>query len=141
MKSKSTIRSFFVNIFIAICFFTSSIALTAQNQDTPDLKDFKIIIENTETGLKMKSLEGCAWIDLSFSLNNYRPQYIDEYGMADKGNISAVKDENIADFLIIITKTQEGINLKGVEGTAWTELNFSIANNGKQMIDQFGMSE
>lgn len=141
MKTKSTFNNFFIKTLIVVSFITSSFAVSAQNEDKQDLRDFKIVIENTDTGLKMQSLKGCAWIDLSFSLKNYIPQYIDEYGMTEKDNVSATKDANLADFLIIITKTKDGINLKGVEGTAWTELNFSIANNGKQTIDQFGMSE
>ena len=44
------------------------------------MKDFKIIIEKTDNGIKMKSEKGSAWINLSFSLNNYRAQAVDEYG-------------------------------------------------------------
>lgn len=141
MKTKSIFNKFFIKTLIVVSFITSSFAVVAQNEDQANLRDFKIVIENMENGLKIQSLKGCAWVDLSFSLNNYRPQYIDEYGMTEKDNVSTIKDATIADFLIIIIKTKDGINLKGIEGTAWTELNFSIANNGKQTIDQFGMSE
>ena len=37
-------------------------------------------------------------------------------------------------------KTEQGIELEGIEGTAWTELKFSLATSDKQAIDQFGMS-
>lgn len=141
MKTKSTFNSFFIKTLILVSIITSSFAVVAQNEDNLNLRDFKIVIENMENGLKIKSLKGCAWIDLSFGQSNDLPQYIDEYGMTEKDNVSATKDVTIADFLIIITKTKDGINLKGLEGTAWTELNFSIAINGKQTIDQFGMSE
>lgn len=141
MKTKSTFNKFFIKTLIVVSFITSSFAVVAQNEDQPNLRDFKIVIENMENGLKIQSLKGCAWVDLSFGQSNDLPQYIDEYGMTEKDNVSAIKDANIADFLIIVTKTKDGINLKGLEGTAWTELNFSISNNGKQTIDQFGMSE
>jgi hypothetical protein len=110
MKTKSTFNNFFIKTLIVVSFMTSSFVVAAQNEDKPDLRDFKIVIENTDTGLKMQSLKGCAWIDLSFSLNNYVPLYIDEYGMTEKDNVSTIKDASIADFLIIITKTEDGIN-------------------------------
>ena len=54
---------------------TASSELMAQEKKA-ELKDFKIIIEKTDKGIKMKSTKGSAWIDLSFSLNNYRPQAV-----------------------------------------------------------------
>jgi hypothetical protein len=43
--------------------------------------------------------------------------------------------------LFTITKTNDGIVLKGIEGTAWTDLSFSLSENGRQAIDQFGMTK
>jgi hypothetical protein len=124
---------------MALIFLTATSELLAQEK-TAELKEFKIIVEKTDGGIKMKSEKGSAWIDLSFSLNNDRPQAVDEYGMTELNNVSKNKDENLADFLFTITKTANGIELKGIEGTAWTELKFSLAENKKQAIDQFGMT-
>ncbi|MBR9774576.1 MAG: hypothetical protein GYB55_06035 [Cytophagales bacterium] len=124
---------------MALLFLTGTAELIAQNK-TAELKDFKLIIEKTDNGIKMRSEKGSAWIDLSFSLNNYRPQAVDEYGMTDLKKVSENKDENLADFLFTITKAENGIELKGIEGTAWTELKFSLADNKQQAIDQFGMT-
>jgi len=118
---------------------TGTAELIAQNI-TAELKDFKLIVEKTDNGIKMKSEKGSAWLDLSFSLNNYRPQAVDEYGMTNLKNVSENKDENLADFLLTITKTEDGIELKGIEGTAWTELKFSLTENKQQAFDQFGMT-
>jgi hypothetical protein len=85
--------------------------------------------------------EGSAWTELSFTLKPYVPQAIDEYGMADLGQQSIEKDPKFADFLFTIMKTEKGILLKGLEGTAWTELSFSMKEYGRQNIDQFGMAE
>ena len=60
--------------------------------------------------------------------------------MTELENLSEIKDNNFADFLFTITKTENGIELKGIEGTAWTELKFSLAENGKQAINQNGMT-
>jgi hypothetical protein len=105
------------------------------------LKEFKITIEKTDNGLKLLSDKGSAWIDLSFSLAKDKPQAIDEYGMTQLGKVSTDKDPKLADYLFTITKTNEGITLTGVEGTAWKELSFSLEKNGRQAINQFGMTK
>ncbi|MFI1745940.1 hypothetical protein [Thalassobellus sediminis] len=139
MKTKMNFKRLFSMMLIALLFLTASSELVAQEK-TAELKNFKVIVEKTENGIKMKSEKGSAWKDLSFSLNNYRPQAVDEYGMTELKNVSENKDEKLADFLFTITKTENGIELKGIEGTAWTELKFSLADNKQQAIDQFGMT-
>lgn len=139
MKTILNFRKLFSIMVMALLFLTATSELVAQEK-TAELKEFKIIVEKTDDGIKMKSEKGSAWIDLSFNLNNDRPQAVDEYGMTELNNVSENKDENLADFLFTITKTENGIELKGIEGTAWTELKFSLAENKKQAIDQFGMT-
>ncbi len=139
MKTKMKFRKLFSIIVVALLFLTGTAELIAQNK-TAVLKDFKLIVEKTDNGIKMKSEKGSAWLDLSFSLNNYRPQAVDEYGITNLKNVSENKEENLADFLFTITKTENGIELKGIEGTAWTELKFSLTDNKQLVIDQFGMT-
>ena len=139
MKAKMNFKRPFSMILMALFFLTSTSELIAQEKKDK-LKDFKVIVEKTDNGIKMKSEKGSAWIDLSFSLNNDQPQAVDEYGMTELKNVSENKDEKLADFLFTIAKTENGIKLKGIDGTAWTELNFSLAENKKQAIDQFGMT-
>lgn len=119
-----------------ICF----LQLQAQTNTTEELEEFKLIIENTAYGISMKSLNGSAWLDLSFSMKKYNPQAVSQYGMTELENLSEHKDANLADYLFTITKTDEGIALKGLEGTAWKELRFTLQNGSKQAIDQFGMT-
>ena len=139
MKTKMNFKRPFSMILMVLFFLTATSELIAQEKKA-ELKDFKVIVEKTDNGIKMKSEKGSAWIDLSFSLNNDRPQAVDEYGMTELKNVSENKNEKLADFLFTITKTENGIELKGIEGTAWTELKFSLAENKKQAIDQFGMT-
>ena len=134
-------RNLITNSLIAVFVLTASSELIAQEKKSNDLKNFKVVVEKTDNGIKMQSIEGSAWIDLSFSINNDRPQAIDEYGMTELNKISSEKDSNLADFLFTITKTENGFILKGIEGTAWTDLSFSLLENGKQAIDQFGMTK
>lgn len=141
MKTKLNFKRPFLNLIIVLFVLTSSSELVAQEDKSTDLKDFNVVVEKTENGIKMQSVQGSAWIDLSFSLNNNRPQAIDEYGMTDLKAVSSNKDSNLADFLFTITKTENGVELKGIEGTAWIELTFSLAENEKQAIDQNGMTK
>ena len=141
MKTKMNLKALASNLLIAVLVLTGCSNLIAQENNAIDLKDFKIVVEKTEDGIKMHSMQGSAWADLSFSLKNDRPHAIDEYGMTDLGKVSSEKDANLADFLFTITETKSGIALKGIEGTWWKDLSFSLAENEKQAIDQFGMTE
>jgi len=141
MKTKSTFKSLLTMSLIALTLLPLSSEVIAQEQSSSDLKDFKITIERTDNGLKMHSSEGSSWVDLSFSLANDKPQAIDEYGMTQLDKVSSNKDSNLADYLFTITKTNDGISLTGIEGTAWKELSFTLSKNKKQMIDQSGMTE
>ncbi len=140
MKAKSNSNSPFLSFLIAVLVLTGSSDLVAQEKKSSGLKDFKVVVEKTENGIKMQGIEGSAWIDLSFSINNDRPQAIDEYGMTNLDKISPNKNSDLADFLFTIATTKNGMVLKGVEGTAWTDLSFSLNENGKRAIDQFGMT-
>ena len=113
----------------------------AQEKISADLKEFKTTIEKTDHGLKMQSDMGSAWVDLSFNLSENKLQAIDENGMTQLGELPTRKNLKFADYLFTITKTKEGITLNGIEGTAWKELSFSLQENGKQAIDQYGMTK
>jgi arginine repressor len=141
MKTKLKFKKLTLNTLIALFVLTASSELVAQEKKSDNLKNFKVVVEKTDNGIKMQSVKGSAWIDLSFSINNDKPQAIDEYGMTVLNKISSEKDSNLADYLFTITKTENGIVLKGIEGTAWTDLSFSLLENGKQAIDQFGMTK
>jgi hypothetical protein len=141
MKPKSTFKNRCMKLFIAISLLVLSAELLAQEQGAPDLKDFTIIIEKTENGIKMESPKGSAWMNVSFSMTCEKPYAIDEYGMTTLESVSPKKDPDIADYLFVITKTKDGIILKGIEGSAWKELRFSLSNNEKQTINQFGMTD
>jgi len=49
--------------------------------------------------------------------------------------------EDLKPFKISIQKTEDGVELKGIEGTAWTDLSFSLKNNQTQAVDEYGMTE
>lgn len=141
MKRKLHIQRFLQNLLLVVFVSYASSEIVAQEKKATNLKDFKVVVEKTDNVIKMQSIEGSAWIYLTFRINNNSPQAIDEYGMTELNTISLEKDSNLADFLFTITKTESGFMLKGIEGTAWTDLRFSLTGNRKQATNQFGMTK
>ena len=133
MKTKKTATILLI-ITIIIGFKT-----IAQENKQVKINNFEIIIEKTNNGIKMQSVKGSAWNYLSFIINNNKPQAINEYGMTKENKLLDSNTENLANYLFTISKNKNGITLKGIKGTAWSELKFSFTKNKKQTINQFGM--
>lgn len=116
--------------------------LNAQDTKASDLKDFKIVIENTANGLKMQGVEGTVWTDLSFTALKNQPQAVNTYGMTTVNEKMEEVDDKYTKFLFTVTKTANGIELKGLEGTAWKELGLTFSfDSEKVMLDQFGLKK
>ena len=58
LKTKLTTNQTIVNLIIVALFLGASSVITAQEKKSIDLKVFKIIVEKTDNGLKIKCLEG-----------------------------------------------------------------------------------
>lgn len=142
MSTKTTCVSFLMPVLIAVFSLVLGTESMAQGEDSTELKDFEITIEKTDRGIQMQSSNGSAWLDLSFRLSPETPQAVDEWGMTGLDDMSADKDPRLADYLFTISYSTNGkISLTGLEGTAWKELSFTLPENGKQAINQFGMIE
>lgn len=140
MKSRCLFMLKTTKQFVTVAFLFMSLTLTAQDTKPSDLKDFKIIIENTVDGLKLQGIEGSVWTDLSFTINTNQSQAINTYGMTKVNDIMEEVDDTYTHFLITVTKTANGIKLKGVEGTAWKEASATFSfKSEKVMLDQHGI--
>ncbi|NMB36466.1 MAG: hypothetical protein GX993_00295 [Bacteroidales bacterium] len=112
-----------------------------------DLKDFTITIEMTERGVKLHSLEGSAWLDLELYPLTKREMAFDQYGSASSFSddsatadfIEIATDPDLANYLMTIAKSEDGVVLKGYKGTAWKTLTFSLQVGDKKSINQNGM--
>ena len=135
-KIKKTIQFLLFTVFIV----GVGTHMFAQENQSTDLKDFEIIIEQADRVIKMKCVKGCAWNELSFGITYYDTKSVDEFGMTETNKNSSIIDENLANFLFNLKITINGIKLEGVEGTAWTDLSFPLSKKDKQKINQFGMS-
>ena len=124
---------------ITCLFLLSASTVTGQEQLPEDYKDFKILIERTNDGIKLTNITDSAWMHLNFSLDKNKVQAVDEYGMTRLDKVSPKKDSNLTDYLFTITKKKDVIILKGIEGTLWKELTFTLSKNQSQLINQYGM--
>ncbi|MCZ4223246.1 hypothetical protein [Pedobacter rhodius] len=130
-----------INVLVQSSLAVMLLLVTSSFTQTPsELQEFKMTIRNTDKGLELQSLKGSAWTNLSFTINNHHPQAVDEYGMTEIDK-STGNDPKLADFLFTIAKTKDSVILKGVKGTAWKELTFSLAKGESQQVDQMGMTK
>lgn len=127
------------NVFILFCLIIIGSTITAQDNRTSDVNGFIIIIENTESGITLESLDGSAWKKLSIKNFSGNEITINEFGMTNRDVESSNSDSQLADYLFTITKTENLIKLKGIKGTWWTELSFTLDLNSKQTINENGM--
>jgi len=137
-----TIQSAFFRIALAFILIHGSATFAfSQTQIEAPVSGFLILVETTDNGLKLTCEEGCAWGELSFSLNGYRRQAIDQYGMTSLKRDQPAKSDRLSNFLFTVKKTKEGLKFEGKEGTAWSELSFNCPDNiCYQHIDQEGMA-
>ena len=110
----------------------------AQTKPSVKLSDFEILVENTDDGLKLISRGGSAWTELTFSLREGDEQAVDEYGMTEIGKVTSKENSDLSNFLFTVTKKDEKVVLKGIEGTSWIELFFTLREDHKVTIDQHG---
>ena len=139
MENLTQKRSFKVAYFLVLLMGVSNAAFSQTKVETAAPK-FLILIETTDEGLKLTSRDGCAWKELKFTLNQDKPQAIDQFGMTSLDNDKVTIDNDLPNFRFIIKKTKEGISLEGKKGTAWINLSFSCQNGQcNQYIDGNGM--
>ncbi|MEP2669551.1 MAG: hypothetical protein ABJH04_11175 [Cyclobacteriaceae bacterium] len=100
--------------------------------------EFLILISGTDDGLQLVCEEGCAWKELSFSLDPNHTQLIDQFGMTSPNRPS--QNKMTSNFLLSIQKAEGELHLESRKGTSWTQLNFSCSANCSQYIDQNGMT-
>ena len=102
-----------------------------------NLKNFEFQISRINQGLRLESMIGSNWKELELNLPNNQPQLINKSGLVKSNNNGGIK--NSQDFLISIQKTEKEIFLKGLSGTGWVELSFTLSENGRQKVNQNGM--
>ena len=115
--------------------------LSKKNKSSSELSNFVISIKTNGNQIIMTCEKGCAWKELSYTVTSdlNEETVIDEYGVQLRKDVSEKRDASLANFLFKIQKVKKGLKLKGIEGTAWVELGFTLAENRFQKIDNLGM--
>jgi len=101
-----------------------SINTTAQSNE----KDFTIIVEKTDDGVKMKCIKGCAWTDLAFSIHGKNAQSVDQFGMFSASSKRQTPDPKFVDFEFSVVRENNTFVLNGLKGTSWKTLNLKPTN-------------
>src|SRR3954454_6753108 len=94
-KQKSSVLS--ITLFSMLMLGITS-GLLAQNGLTTKEAKFLIIVETTNDNVKLTCKEGCAWKELSFSLELNYIQGIDQNGMASLESGKARETGNLSRF-------------------------------------------
>ena len=119
-----------------------SFLASAQNKVLEEPARFLFSVQKTPDGILLKGLEGCAWTELGFTLAFGGTQAIDQYGMISPDSGKKDQTGSLANFMIVIKKTKEGIELIGKEGTSFLNLSYSGGPDDRvQLINNNGMVE
>ena len=96
------------------------------------------MVSLTDDGIDLRCTEGCAWTALAFGARPYgQEQAVDNFGMTNPSRTTEAAES----FLFTIQRTDDGVRLRGLEGTSWTELAFECAPGTCSVpIDRNGMA-
>src|SRR5690606_2924618 len=135
---KPTSQIIALGIIITLLFALGPLTLNAQELKE-NTSDFKILMQRQGNEVILKCEEGGAWKTLSYN-NQNEEQAINELGMT---SIETNKDSisGMSHFLITISKTENGLSMKGLKGTAWRDLSFTLPEFKTQAINRFGMTD
>lgn len=111
----------------------------AQEEKSIKVTPFEIYVTQTNEGVDLICDQGCAWKRLAFNTpNKYKPQGINQLGMTQISGAEQ-SDDDTDNFLFTIQKTNEGVSLSSLNGTAWRSLSFSIKNGQKRKLTELGV--
>jgi hypothetical protein len=135
MRTRRQLTTFV--ILAAVLILTAFSRLDVPGIENLTTSGFLIHITGTGDGLKLTCKKGCAWKELSFSLEKDKFQTINQHGMISTNSAAP----SISSFVLNIQRTKTGINLEGKEGTSWKRIKFSCKQNMcSHYVDQNGMT-
>ena len=121
-------------------FFTVLLTFNISAQENKkEISSYEIFIEKTDIGVALKCTKGCAWTDLSFSLNRVNAQAVDEFGLRNNSVSNNKTDAKLANFLFTIKQVDKGFLLTNIEGSSWKKLNVKLEYYNSQAINAKGL--
>lgn len=136
VKIKNVISLLFTGVFMISISSNDSFA---QDGKSVKVTPFEIYVTQTNAGIDLICKQGCAWKRLAFNTpNKYKPQGINQLGMTPISASEEPDDDNQS-FQFTIQKTNEGMSLSSLNGTAWESLSFSIKDGQKRKLTELGV--
>src|SRR5690242_16708092 len=120
---KQSKQKLFKIIFSVLLLAGSRYEGFSQTNKSERLGRFSILVETVEKNIKFTSMKGCAWKELTFTLENDKVQTIDRYGLITSDEDPNKKNAS-SDFLFTVQRIKDGIEFRGKKGTAWERLSF-----------------
>lgn len=124
------------NIIILFLLLAASVQLHAQNSD--NVQEFAITIDQQGDELSLTCTEGCAWTTLSFDTGSTKVVSSQGVRSTDEGR-SMLNTKPT--FAFKVTKTADGLHFASISGTTWSELTCSLDANHVQVIDHSGIKQ
>lgn len=141
LPAKARFFSLLVLLAAPLLFYSMLSMTLAQSDETPEVSDFTMVLETSDEAVHLKCKNGCAWKKLTFSAAvGDAPQGVDQYGMTPLPRKQSKEQSDLANFVVTIKRTEDGVSLEGVEGTAFKTLTFGPVPDDGQAIDQNGMT-
>lgn len=105
-------------------------------------ENFAIRVGLDGSGVELTCERGCAWRTLGFGpLGIGEAKAVDNYGMTGVDRARTEDESAGVPFRFTVERTEQGVRLTGVDGTAWRELAFSCRPRAcNQAIDRNGMT-
>ena len=115
--------------------------LTALLPQTDGKSDFEIeiVYVTSSKEVQMKCENGCAWTDLSFTLNSRKTVHVNAFGMTESMTEGNRQDEKLADFNFTVIRKSRGLAFTGNKGTKWIDLDFSCRVDCTRKLTQDGV--
>ena len=132
-----------ITLSLLTVFLIAGLTAFTNDSERSELSEFLFIVNTTNNQIVLSCEKGCAWSELSFSAaTNESYQAVDQYGMTTSEARESVEGSaDLSEFMFKIRKTEDGVSLMGLEGSAWTELSFRCpAYNCGQAVNQYGMT-
>ena len=95
---------------------------------------FYVTLEKKGDVINLKCEEGCKWNHLVLEPRP-EPYIINDYGFSNGKTLNSDK------FSFTITSSSSGVDLNGLKGTAWIDLNFYLPENQVQAVNELGMTK
>ena len=108
---------------------------------------FRIVVGFTDEEIVLECTQGCAWTDTSWGPVGpaFDAVAVDAFGMTSTSRVlgerefDALQESGLALFLITVQRTEDGVQLRGLEGSLWTDLGWtcescSVAVDGRGML-------